>query len=290
MLWLGRRSVKGVTREDNERQTYRQSIELPIAIEVAGLPAAVYGTLINLSETGCRLRSLILIDRDRDVTFELKRPNTKALVLKGKIVSRSAPRKGGGYEYGVAFNNTQAERNELGKEIIEMQRRAGAKRADKKQQAAPKPAPASSGKQRRTALRTMVEFPVRYRTGNRGSVQAEANDISMGGLRLLTKADLPIGTMVEIRFTLPGDFLHVYPAAGERTEISPFGPRTVKIPDNRRPFEEMTINGRIVSKFPPQGGREVFGVQFIDAEGYQREEIARFTHSVQLAKLRAPSA
>ena len=246
MLWLGRRSVKGVTREDNERQTYRQSIELPIAIEVAGLPAAVYGTLMNLSETGCRLRSLILIDRGRDVTFELKRPNMKALALKGKIVSRSAPQKGGGYEYGVSFTNTQSERAELSKEIHEMQRRAGAKRADKKAQAAPKPAPPASGKQRRTALRTMVEFPVRFRMGTRGSQAAEANDISMGGLRLLTKTEIPIGTVVEVRFKLPDSFLHAYPPAGERTEISPFGQRTVKIPDNRRPFEEMTIKGRVV--------------------------------------------
>src|SRR5215469_10494835 len=167
MLWLGRRSVKGVTREDNERQTYRQSIELPIAIEVAGLPAAVYGTLINLSETGCRLRSLILIDRDRDVTFELKRPNAQSMVLRGKIVSRATPKKGGGYEYGVAFNNTQSERAALSQE---MQRRAAAKRADKKAEAAPKPVPAAGGKQRRTALRTMVKFPVRYRVGTRGSV------------------------------------------------------------------------------------------------------------------------
>lgn len=287
MLWLGRRSVKGVTREDNERRTYRQSIELPIAIEVAGLPAAVYGTLINLSETGCRLRSLILIDKNRDVTFNLQRPNEKAIVLRGKIVARATPQKGGGYEYGVEFLMTPSEKIALGKEIHEMQRRAGAARADKKAPA-PKPAPKGDGKQRRSALRTMVEFPVRYRIGSRGSVAAEANDVSMGGLRLLTKADLPIGTLVELRFKLPNNFLYVYPPAGERTEISPFGPRTVRIPDNRRPFEEMTISGRIVSKFQPQGGREVYGVQFIDAEGYQREEIARFTHSVQLAKLRAP--
>jgi c-di-GMP-binding flagellar brake protein YcgR len=69
-------------------------------------------------------------------------------------------------------------------------------------------------------------------------------------------------------------------------EITPFGPRRVRIPDNRRPFEEMTIHGRIVSKFQPQRGRDVFGVQFTDVDGYQREEIARFTHAVQLAKLR----
>ena len=74
--------VQGIER-GNQRRTYRQSIELPIAIE-AGLPAPVYGTLVNISETGCRIRSLILIDRDRDVRFELKRPGHKAISLKRK--------------------------------------------------------------------------------------------------------------------------------------------------------------------------------------------------------------
>jgi c-di-GMP-binding flagellar brake protein YcgR len=283
MLWIGRRSAKV---SGNQRETYRQSIELPIAIEVAGLPAQVYGTLINISETGCRLRSLILIDRDRDVTFELRRPHGQALVLQGRIVSRSTPQKGGGYEYGVSFARMgESERGALAQEILEIQRREAAKRAEKRAVTAPKPGPRQS-KQRRGSVRTMVEFPIKYRIGNKRSVEALANDISTGGLRLMTAEPLAIGTLVELRFILPNDYLHVYPPAGERVEISPFGPRRVRIPDNRRPFEQMTVQGRIVSKFQPIRGREVFGVQFTDVDGYQREEIARFTHSVQFAKLR----
>ena len=289
MLWLGRRSAQALER-NNQRNFYRQSIELPIAIEVAGLPAAVYGTLMNISETGCRLRSLILIDRERDVEFELRRPNHPAFLLKGRIVTRATPHKGGGYEYGVSFARMTAdERSSLAKEIHEMQRREAAARADQRPQAkaaAPKPAPRTPGRQRRSAVRTLVEFPVRFRVANKAGVSAVANDVSMGGLRLITPAKFELGTLVELRFKLPDDYLFVYPAAGERVEISPFGPRKVKIPDNRRPFEEMTVHGRIVSKFQPTRGREVYGVQFTDVDGYQREEIARFTHSVQLAKLR----
>ncbi|HET9029691.1 MAG TPA: PilZ domain-containing protein [Candidatus Aquilonibacter sp.] len=287
MLWLGRRSPAKSSGANNQRQTYRQSIELPIAIEVAGLPAPVYGTLINISESGCRLRSLILIDRDRDVTFELRRPGQPALALKGTIVSRATPEKGGGYEYGVSFARMgSSERAVLAKEILEIQRREAAKRAEQRQAAAPKPAPRAGGKQRRGSVRTLVEFPIKYRMASKRSVEAAANDVSTGGLRLLTAEPLEIGTVLELRFTLPNSYLHVYPAAEERVEITPFGPRRVRIPDNRRPFEEMTIHGRVVSKFQPTRGRDVFGVQFTDADGYQREEIARFTHSVQLAKLR----
>ncbi len=285
MLWLGRRSTEGHS-VGNQRQFYRQSIELPIAIEVAGLPAPVYGTLINISETGCRLRSLILIDRDRDVEFELKRPNQPAFLLKGRIITRATPQKGGGYEYGVTFARmSTTERAALAREIREMQRREAASRADRRSATPPKPLP-KTGKQRRNSVRTMVEFPIRYRIGNKPSETASANDVSTGGLRLMTQDALVVGTVVEMRFTLPNDFLYVYPAAGERVEISPFGARRLRIPDNRRPFEEMAVHGRIVSRFQPQRGREVFGVQFTDVDGYQREEIARFTHAVQLAKLR----
>jgi c-di-GMP-binding flagellar brake protein YcgR len=287
MLGVMQRAVQGIER-GNQRRTYRQSIELPIAIEVSGLPAPVYGTLVNISETGCRLRSLILIDRDRDVRFELKRPGHKAILLRGQIVSRSTPPSGGGYEYGLTFKLTKSERETLLKEIQEMQRREAAARADNRPQTVPAAAPAAAtGKQRRGSVRTLVGFPVRYKTPGRPAIVAEANDVSMGGLRLICLEKLEIGTMVELRFTLPKSVLWVYPAAEDRTEITPFGPRRIRIPDNRRPFEEMIVHGRVVSRFAPLRDREVYGVQFTDIDGYQREEVARFTHAVQLAKLRS---
>jgi len=287
MLWSSRDSVQGIER-GNQRQTYRQSIELPIAIEVDGLPAPVYGTLINISETGCRLRSLILIDRQRDVSFELKRPGHKALMLKGRIVSRATPHGGGGYEYGVTFHLSTAERNQILKEIQEMQRREAVARAETRPATAPpKKKIAAAGRQRRTSVRTLIGFAVKYRLPGKASLSAEANDISTGGLRLICKdSKIETGTEVELRFSLPNAVLAVYPPAEERTEITPFGPRRVRVPDNRRPFEEMVVHGRIVTHFAPQRGNEIYGVQFTDVDGYQREEIARFTHAAQLQKLR----
>jgi hypothetical protein len=278
------RSVQSIERS-NQRGTYRQSIELPIAVEVPGLPAPVYGTLINISETGCRLRSLILIDRERDVSFELKRPGHAAIRLRGKVVSRSTPPAGGGYEYGITFALSSSEKAVLAKEIQEMQRREALARARSRPttQGTTEPATAT---QRRGSVRTLVGFPVRYRIPGKPAVTAEANDVSTGGLRLITPDRLENGTVVEIRFTLPNSVLWVYPAAEDRTEITPFGPRRIRIPDNRRSFEEMIVHGRVVSHFAPSRDREVYGVQFTDIDGYQREEIARFTHAVQLAKLR----
>ena len=285
MVWLSPRSVQFGER-GNTRKAYRQSIELPIAISVGGLPAPVYGTLVNISESGCRLRSLILIERDRDVEFELKRPNGEALSLRGRIISRATPPTGGGFEYGVNFAPMSPdERGRLAIEIHEMQRREGAERAQKRDSDAPRPAAAS--KQRRNSVRTLVSFPIRYRAPHKVASNASATDVSMGGLRLMTLETIALGTVLELRFTLPPDYLYVYPPAAERTEISPFGPRTVRVPDNRRPFNEMSLHGRVVSRFQVSRGREVYGVQFTDIDGYHREEIARFTHAVQLAKLRS---
>jgi len=254
-------------------------------MSVDGLPAPVYATLVNISETGCRVRSLILIDRHRAVEFQLRRQASAPLPLRGTVMSRATPSGGGGgYEYGISFNGTpQSERDALAHEILELQRREAASRAQLRH-AEVKPVIEPSA-QRRRSVRTLFSFPVRYRFGKTSS-PAEANDISAGGLRLICREDVPLGTEVEIRFTLPNAVLGIFPPSEERTEITPFGPRKIRLPDNRRPFAEMLLRGRVVSRFAPLRGREVYGVQFIDIDGYHREEIARFTHAVQLQKLR----
>lgn len=281
MVWLSRPAPE----RSNQRRSYRQSIELPIAVSVRGLPAPVYGTLINISETGCRLRSLILLDRNRVIEFELSRPGSSGVKLRGRVLSRATPQSDAGYEYGVAFEEiTAAQRDVLGREIAEMQRRAASARVAARESAK---YVADGGKQRRTSVRTVFTVPVRYRPVNRPAAVGEASDISAGGLRLTCPDSLAIGSDLEIRFTLPSSVLNVYPAPESRVEITPFGQRRVHVPDNRRPFEEMAIRGRILSRYEGQQGREVYGVAFTDIDGYQREEIARFTHAVQLARIRS---
>ncbi len=284
MVWLARGSSTPSER-GNQRQYYRQSIELPVGVSVRGLPAPVYGTLINISETGCRLRSLILLDRNRVVEFSLGRGAGDELVLRGRVLSRSTPQSEAGYEYGIVFDGlTPAERDSLAREIAEMQRRAAAARVTAREAA--KDA-GEGGKQRRSSVRAFIAFPVRFRPTNRSAVTGEATDISAGGLRLICDDRLDVGGELELRFTLPGGVLGVYPKPDDRFEITPFGQRRVRVPDNRRPFTEMILHGRVLSHNEPQNGREVYGVGFVDIDGYQREEIARFTHAVQLSRIRS---
>jgi hypothetical protein len=259
-------------------------MELPIAVSVGGLPAPVYGTLVNLSEEGCRLRSLILLDRNRMVEFTLIRPGWKPLALRGRVLSRATPPVGGGFEYGVAFEGLpKSDREQLAREIAEFQRRAAiARNADLPTPATPK------NSQRRRAVRTMAAFPVRYRSDDHAARAATANDVSAGGMRLMCNDTLAIGTMITFEFTLPSSVLDVYPEGGEQVEISPFGHRQRRLPDHRRPFEPMVIRGRVRSRFPQARGKDVYGIEFVDIDGYQREEIARFAHAVQLSKIRNP--
>jgi c-di-GMP-binding flagellar brake protein YcgR len=280
MVWL----TRPTSERSNQRRSYRQSIELPIAVSVRGLPAPVYGMLINISETGCRLRSLILLDRNRIIEFELSRPGSSGVRLRGRVLSRATPQSDAGYEYGVAFEEVSpGQRDVLGREIAEMQRRAASARVAARESAK---YVADGGKQRRTSVRTVFSVPVRYRPVNRPAAVGEASDVSAGGLRLMCPDSLAIGSDLEIRFTLPSSVLNVYPAPESRVEITPFGQRRIHVPDNRRPFEEMAIRGRILSRYEAQQGREIYGVAFTDIDGYQREEIARFTHAVQLARIR----
>jgi c-di-GMP-binding flagellar brake protein YcgR len=281
MVWTTR--PQSSAERGNQRQFYRQSIEQPIAFSARGLPATVYGTLINLSETGCRLRSLVLLDRNRIIEFELNRGGA-GLKLRGRVLSRATPQSEAGYEYGVSFEGLDGEaRDTLAREIAEMQRRAASARVAAREAAK---SLTGEGAQRRTSLRTAFAIPVRYRPVNRSASLGEANDISAGGLRLLCGDSLAVGSELEIRFTLPNNVLSAYPPPESRIEITPFGQRRVHVPDNRRPFEEMTVRGRILSRYAPEGGREIYGVAFTDIDGYQREEIARFTHAVQLSRIR----
>jgi c-di-GMP-binding flagellar brake protein YcgR len=80
----------------------------------------------------------------------------------------------------------------------------------------------------------------------------------------------------------------VYPEETAVLDLSQPTPRKITSrPDMRRPFTEMAIRGRVVTRFQPVRDREVYGVAFLEIDGYQREEIARFTHAIQLSKIRS---
>lgn len=265
-----------------KRATFRQSLELPISFEAGGKAAQVYGTLIDISETGCRLRSLILLDRDCVIRFELRRSGGAALRLRGHVAGRRAPTDGAGYEYGVTFDGiSAAERKQLLAEIMEMQRREAAARAHERDEKPPQ-----QNDQRRKDLRQSVSFPISFRRPGSIWQNGFCADVSAGGIRLVCGDAIEDGSEIELRFTLPNEVLDVFPKGGERTEITPFGPRRVRVPDNRRPFDQIFARAQVVAKLASIEGRNSFGVEFVNLDGYSREEIVRFNHALQLRRLR----
>lgn len=272
---------------NNKRQTFRQSVEVPVEMNVTGYPVTVHGTLMDLSAEGCRIRSLIALEKDARIKFEIKSAG-RSLECRGRIAARKKLVGQAFYEYGIAFDRiSTADSDRLISAIMEFQRRAAAERTDERATSAEAK---TAGGQKRGAYRAMVAFPVKYRRDGRpGSTMATANDLSAGGLKLICNEPFPTDVLLTLEFTLPQEVLAVYSAPSNVPEPSPFGARGELRPkpkDPRRPFEPMTIRGKVAARLKDSSGQVVLGVQFLDADAFTREEIQRYTHAVQLNKIR----
>jgi c-di-GMP-binding flagellar brake protein YcgR len=102
---------------------------------------------------------------------------------------------------------------------------------------------------RRRYVRVPVSVAVPYeREGVEGPKQGRSSDLGGGGIRLGTDEDLPLGSVLLLRFKLPG---------GER---------------------EMLARGRIVLSFYNAEDRRFFhGIAFTQIDPRDQEEIVRFT-------------
>lgn len=270
----------------NKRRTYRQNVEMPVELKVAGYPVGVRATVTDMSAEGCRIRSLIALEKGAALSFTIRGAAGKSLELRGRIAARKKLVDQAFYAYGVTFDTVSgAESTKVIALVMELQRREAAGRSEVKDGAAGDAVP---GKQRGT-YRAVVTFAVKYRRDSRpGATLAEATDLSAGGLRLICEEPIPSNATITLEFTLPDSVLCVFSGAPPE-DPSPFGKRGVtrqKPPDPRRPFEPMTIRANVAARLKDSLGRVVLGVRFIDADAFTREEIARYIHAVQLYKIR----
>jgi len=137
----------------------------------------------------------------------------------------------------------------------------------------------------RATVRVVSQFPIIYRTPKEDYRQARAGDISAGGLLMICGEALVEGEPVELKFRLPCDVLAVYP---EETALLDFrkGTATPLRADQRRPFQEMTIGARVVNHRPLGNRTYAYGLAFTCIDGFQQEELARYTHAVQRVRNR----
>jgi c-di-GMP-binding flagellar brake protein YcgR len=131
----------------------------------------------------------------------------------------------------------------------------------------------------------LAQFQMLYRTAKEDFRPAKAGNVSSGGLLMTCAEALVEGMPVELRFTLPSDVLKVYP---EETLAIDVRNATVKSShsDPRRSFEEMVVGARVVTHQPVGNGTYRYGLAFTSIDGYQQEEIHRYTHAAQRSKNR----
>lgn len=260
----------------NERSSYRQSVDLPVQVDVRGIRLPINARIVDVSATGCRIRSWIALERGAALSFDWPRETVK-LRLAGTVAARRPSNEGETFEYGVTFTGLlPAESDLLAREIIEAQRREAFNRAQRAAAMNVKP----SDMNRRTAYRANVEFDLQLLFADRPAapVSVTASDISAGGLRIICERALETNDEVELRFRLPSDVLRVFPAHVD------------ELKKQRRPFEEMRVRARVASRLADIEDKPAYGIAFVEVDAYTREEIARFIHAVQLGELRARSA
>ena len=149
----------------------------------------------------------------------------------------------------------------------------------------------STAVQKRSAFRMPVAFDVLYtldkRTGRRF---ARANDLSAGGLRLSSDEDILRGSILQLDFKLPDDFLEGLTVEKEVFEQTPFGLRPSSVREQPPPFDPMTVDAVVLSTFYDPGSKRLaHGVKFEHVPEEVKEELTRFVHLWQLHQIRLRS-
>ncbi|HVA26805.1 MAG TPA: PilZ domain-containing protein [Candidatus Baltobacteraceae bacterium] len=267
-------------------RSHAHSLEMPVVMSVRRLPAPVYGTLMEITAHGAKIRSLVLMERGTEVEFDLGIGSGAPLAINGRVAARRNAPSGARFEYHLLFERmAEAQIDTLARHVRELERRAAASRSIQK---AIDSMP-TTDRERRGSYRALTAFAVHFRREGDEWSEGRIGDISSTGIRMNCGELVAIGTLLDMKITLPSSVLDIYPEETAVLDVSqPNAPRRVGgRPDMRRPFGEMSIRGRVVTRFQPVRDREVYGVAFLEIDGYQREEIARFTHAIQLSKMRS---
>ena len=114
-------------------------------------------------------------------------------------------------------------------------------------------------------------FPILYRTVA-GTAPGDTKvgrvaRVTSSGMTAACRDDLPEGTSLELRFTLPDSVLEVY---ADRPLTSPL----------RRPFGEIVLRARILYRQAAADGINNYGLTFLDVDLTAREQIARYEHAL----------
>jgi len=278
MSWIGNTKQKTIAPSTEPAKTPR-SFEFPTTVSTRGI-APANCVIEHLTPAECRFRTVVLFEYGDVVEFPFAAAAGQKAVARGTVVARaqSGPR----FIYRVRLDKMSP------KEIDELARAMNANYQRQAQmrnkEAAIRNLPTTE-RLTRTTVRVVSQFPIIYRTPKEDYRQAKAGDVSAGGMLMICNEALVEGEPVELKFSLPSDVLAAYPEETAVIDVRK-GTATPVRADQRRKFQEMTIGARVVNHRPLGNKTYAYGLAFTCIDGFQHEEIARYTHAVQRARHR----
>lgn len=164
----------------------RVSLTVPVVATVEGYPQPIPVTIIELSESGCRMtgRSVFLVGAALE--FPLPLSKGKPPLVHGKVRRCTQSSEAGLLEYGIEFASLASEDLLALRDFLKEER--------------DRPAAAA------VPARIEVEFPVTYLLPKqKDPIDAIAIDLGRGGMCVACPTQLPQNGTITLRFTLPND-------------------------------------------------------------------------------------
>src|SRR5579863_7440349 len=134
MSWIPKKSSTiataaptAVAAPAQPQRSYAHSLEMPVVMSVRRLPAPVYGTLMEITAHGAKIRSLVLMERGTEVEFDLGIGGGAPLAVNGRVEARRNAPSGARFEYHLMFDRmSEPQIDALAKQVRELERRAAA--------------------------------------------------------------------------------------------------------------------------------------------------------------------
>ncbi|MDP9017889.1 MAG: PilZ domain-containing protein [Candidatus Eremiobacteraeota bacterium] len=272
------------------RNFFRLAVNLPLKLDVTGIPQPVPATLIDISEGGCKISSKSILLKEVDLAFEVPRNGKEPLKLRGKV--RHIEFKGvtHTFDYGISYVGLRpADTDAIYQFVVEEQRR---KLQAKDTDNAPTTRVGGKTKDREAAvLRVERRFPIKFTIFGQRTLEAGiAIDVSRGGMRVILPRQMPDDRTLELRFTLPDDVLDVLTRREHSRAEGLFG-RDITVKEKRaRLFQELRIQVKMLPGWHEIKGAFHYSVSFLRPKPDFTEEIERFLHAAQLTEIKAKRA
>lgn len=135
-----------------------------------------------------------------------------------------------------------------------------------------------SKKKQPNGTRAPAAFDVVYALeGRRGEHGAQATDLSAGGLRLCCDEDLLTGSVINLDFALPDEFLAGMTVDSYIHEDTPQGSRRECVQIRPPAFTPISVRAKVLTNFFDRtSGGFAHGVAFLEIDRKTTQELERF--------------